>query len=484
MAHAVTEDQPAYNRSIVRTTAMTDTATNSVRPPAVAGAFYPGTSTGLRSQVSTLLAAARTANSPRPKALIAPHAGYIYSGPIAASAYASLAPYRHEYSRVVLLGPAHRVRLRGLALPQAESFATPLGEITLDRDTAAALRRLPQICVSDQAHALEHSLEVHLPFLQQMLSGFTLVPLAVGEASVPEVAEVLDLLWGGDETLIVVSSDLSHYLPYAQARQVDEQTARMILGLAPGLNHEQACGATPVNGLLHAAARRGLQPHMLDLRNSGDTAGDKSRVVGYASFAFYARPAGQADAGPAAAGMSEGNVLIPLARASISGRFGLHFSVRDDAAFLQRPGATFVTLKQKGQLRGCIGSLSVHRSLVDDVRANARAAAFQDPRFKPLRFEELGLTSIEVSLLSALQSMAFSDEADALSQLRPGVDGIVFECGRHRSTFLPQVWENLPEPRRFLGELKRKAGLAPEFWDARVRLSRYTVAKWAEPETT
>jgi AmmeMemoRadiSam system protein B/AmmeMemoRadiSam system protein A len=463
---------------------MTDATTNSVRPPAVAGAFYPGTSAGLRSQVSTLLAAARTANSPRPKALIVPHAGYIYSGPIAASAYASLAPYRHEYSRVVLLGPAHRVRLRGLALPRAESFATPLGEIALDRDAVAALPRLPQICVSDQAHALEHSLEVHLPFLQQMLPGFTLVPLAVGEASVPEVAEVLDLLWGGGETLIVVSSDLSHYLPYAQARQVDEQTARMILDLAPGLNHEQACGATPVNGLLHTAARRGLQPHMLDLRNSGDTAGDKSRVVGYASFAFYARPAQQADAGPAAPGIAEGTLLIALARASISGRFGLHFSVRDDAAFLQRPGAAFVTLKQKGQLRGCIGSLSVHRSLIDDVRANARAAAFQDPRFKPLRFEELALTSIGVSLLSALQSMAFSDEADALSQLRPGIDGIVFECGRHRSTFLPQVWENLPEPRRFLGELKRKAGLAPEFWDAGVRLSRYTVAKWAEPETT
>ena len=267
---------------------MTATATNLVRPPAVAGAFYPGTSAGLRSEISTLLSTARSANSQRPKALIAPHAGYMYSGPIAASAYACLAPYRHDYSRVILLGPAHRVRLRGLALPRADSFATPLGEIALDRDAVAALAQLPQICVSDRAHDLEHSLEVHLPFLQQVLSGFTLVPLAVGEASVPEVAEVLDLLWGGDETLIVVSSDLSHYLPYAQARQVDEQTARMILGLAPGLNHEQACGATPVNGLLHTAARRGLQPHMLDLRNSGDTAGPRDQVVGYGAWALTA----------------------------------------------------------------------------------------------------------------------------------------------------------------------------------------------------
>ncbi len=456
---------------------------NSVRPPAVAGAFYPVASAELRSQLTAMLASARTKDVRRPKALIAPHAGYVYSGPIAASAYACLAPYRDEYSRVVLLGPAHRVRLRGLALPDTTSFATPLGDILLDREAGAALRRLPQICVSDQAHALEHSLEVHLPFLQQTLASFKLVPLAVGEASVQEVAEVLDLLWGGDETLIVVSSDLSHYLPYSQARQVDGQTARMILDLAPGLNHEQACGATPVNGLLHTAERRGLRPQMLDLRNSGDTAGDKNRVVGYASFAFYPDGGERADERPAVPDIVDGTLLISHARAAISSQFGLHFSVSDQAAFLQQPGATFVTLKQNGQLRGCIGSLSVHRSLIDDVSANARAAAFKDPRFQPLRFEELSSVRVEVSLLSALQPMTFTGESDALSQLHPGIDGIVLECGRNRGTFLPQVWESLPEPRSFLTELKRKAGLAPDFWDAGLRLSRYTVAKWAEPDT-
>ena len=456
---------------------------NSVRPPAVAGTFYPGTSAELRSQVATLLAAARRPDTRRPKALIAPHAGYIYSGPVAASAYACLAPYRDEYTRVVLLGPAHRVRLRGLALPDATSFATPLGEIPLDLDAAQSLRRLPQLCVSDQAHALEHSLEVHLPFLQQTLAGFTLVPLAVGTASLQEVTDVLDLLWGSDETLIVVSSDLSHYLTYSQAQHMDGQTTRMILDLAPGLNHEQACGATPVNGLLRAAARRGLRPQMLDLRNSGDTAGDRERVVGYASFAFYPGTAIGADELSAASESVDGTLLVALARAAIASQFGQNFSVNGEAAFLQRPGATFITLKNNGRLRGCIGSLSVHRSLLDDIRANARAAAFKDPRFGPLRFEELNSIRIEVSLLSALQPMVFSDEADALSQLRPGIDGLVLECGDKRGTFLPQVWENLPEPRAFLGELKRKAGLAADFWDAGLRLSRYTVAKWSEPET-
>ena len=457
---------------------------NSVRAPAVAGAFYPGTFDALQAQLQTMLASAPAADARRPKALIVPHAGYVYSGPVAACAYARLATHRNEYSRVVLLGPAHRVRLRGLALPASTAFATPLGDIALDGEAAQVLRGLPQICVSDEAHAHEHSLEVHLPFLQQILTAFTLVPLAVGEASVQEVAEVLDLLWGGDETLIVVSSDLSHYLTYSQARSVDEQTARMILGLAPRLNHEQACGATPVNGLLHTAERRGLRPQLLDLRNSGDTAGDKSRVVGYASFAFYPDDARNTDERPAARDLVDGKLLITLARAAISSQFGLPFSVRDEAPFLQRPGATFVTLRHNGQLRGCIGSLGLHRRVIDDVRANARAAAFQDPRFKPLRFEELSSIQIEVSLLSALQPMTFLDQGDALTQLRPGIDGIVLEYRGNPATFLPQVWENLPEPRAFLAELRRKAGLAPDFWDDGLRLSRYTVAKWAEPETT
>ena len=453
---------------------------NTVRPAVVAGAFYPGTPDGLLSQLSALLGSAKPVHGRPPKALIAPHAGYVYSGAVAASAYACLAAHRRHYSRVVLLGPAHRVRLRGLALPAATSFATPLGEIALDRDGMQTLRRLPQVCVSDDAHALEHSLEVHLPFLQQTLASFTLLPLAVGAASVQEIAEVLDLCWGTDATLVVVSSDLSHYLPYAQARRADEHTARMILGLEPKLDHEQACGATPLNGLLQLARQRALRPHMLDLRNSGDTAGDKNRVVGYASFAFYDPGDEQSNDDFPEPG---GEALVSIARAAISDQFGWHFSAPVDAAFLQLPATTFVTLKLGGNLRGCIGSLDVTRSLLEDVRANARAAAFQDPRFPALRFEELKPVRIEVSLLSALEPLAFSDEDDVLSQLRFGVDGVVLQWGSRRGTFLPQVWDSVPEPKRFLCELKRKAGLAPDFWDADVRISRYTVTKWAEPET-
>ena len=260
-----------------------------VRPAAVAGAFYPGQESVLAHDVLTLLAAARPATEPSadwPKALIVPHAGYIYSGAIAALAYAQLAAGRHSIRRVVLLGPVHRAAVRGLALPGASAFATPLGRVEVDQEAIAALAPLRQVVVSPAAHALEHSLEVQLPFLQTVLADFKLVPLAVGDATPAEVAQVLALLWGGVETLIVISSDLSHFLPYHKAQAVDQATVQRILDLSSTLTHEQACGGTPVNGLLLAARQHHLQPRLLGLCNSGDTAGDKNRVVGYAAVAF------------------------------------------------------------------------------------------------------------------------------------------------------------------------------------------------------
>ena len=260
----------------------------STRPAAVAGAFYPGDPSTLAVEVEAYLheAALPAPGERAPKALIAPHAGYMYSGPVAASAYARLAPLRGKVTRVVLAGPAHRVFVAGAAVPQAGAFATPLGEIALDREALARLRRLPFVEASDSAHALEHSLEVHLPFLQAVLGEFRLVPVVVGGASPGEVATLLDEVWGAEETLVVVSSDLSHFLPYAGARERDRATADSILALSPRLEPEDACGAAPVNGLLEVARRRGLEVELVDLRNSGDTAGGRGRVVGYGAFLF------------------------------------------------------------------------------------------------------------------------------------------------------------------------------------------------------
>jgi len=259
------------------------------RQPAVAGAFYPADPAVLGRQVDALLAGvADPGASTCPKALIAPHAGYQYSGPIAASAYAQLAPIAARIRRVLLLGPAHRLPFRGLAYPGADRFLTPLGAVPLDREALAGLADLPQVLCLDAAFEGEHCLEVQLPFLQRVLGDFRLVPLIVGAVEPQAVAQVIDRLWGGDETLIVISSDLSHYLDYATATRVDRETTRAIEQLEPaGLDHHGACGATPVAGLLVAARRRGMQVRTLDLRNSGDTAGTRDRVVGYGAYVVF-----------------------------------------------------------------------------------------------------------------------------------------------------------------------------------------------------
>lgn len=262
-------------------------ASASIRPAAVAGFFYPDDPRVLQTQLAEMISAAVPLEVvTEPKALIVPHAGYVYSGPVAAAAYRSLLPLRERIRRVVLIGPAHRMAVQGLALPAAQAFSTPLGMVPVDRDAWHALRQRADVQLDDRPHELEHCLEVQLPFLQSVLDSFTIVPLLAGEASAAQVAAVVEELWGGPETLIVISSDLSHYHPYEQARSGDRNAVDHILRLRPVLDHEQACGATPINGLLQVAARHGLEPHLLDLRNSGDTAGDRSRVVGYASIAF------------------------------------------------------------------------------------------------------------------------------------------------------------------------------------------------------
>jgi AmmeMemoRadiSam system protein B len=257
---------------------------SAVRPAAVAGMFYPASAAALRSEIDALLQGATLDPRLCPKVLIVPHAGYVYSGSIAASAYVQLEPWASQIRRVLLLGPVHRVWTPGLALPEATAFSTPLGTVAVDREALAQLADLAQVNVDAAAHAQEHSLEVQLPFLQRVLHDFRLVPLVVGGADAEQVAEVIERLWGGEETLIVISTDLSHYLPYPDAQRVDRSTARAIEACHSHLAGEQACGAHALNGLLLCAQRRGLKPQVLDLRNSGDTAGDKARVVGYGAF--------------------------------------------------------------------------------------------------------------------------------------------------------------------------------------------------------
>ena len=455
-----------------------------VRPPAVARLFYPGDARSLADEVAAYLD--QTEETPLapgfPKAVIVPHAGYVYSGPVAASAYDLLRPARGIVKRVVVLGPCHRVPVSGLALPRAKAFDTPLGRIPLDAEAIASIRDLPQVVESAATHAEEHALEVQLPFLQQVLGEFSLVPLVVGSTAPEKVAEVLERLWGGDETLIVISSDLSHYHPYDAARRIDGATVQAILGFDAGISHEQACGATPVAGALIAAKRKGLAPRLLDCRNSGDTAGGKDQVVGYASFVL--------SPGSSRYEAEHGRRLLQIARASLSAALGAGANSPGpqaaDEPWLREWRSSFVTLMQGDELRGCVGTLDAERPLAEDIAANACAAAFQDTRFKPLTLEEFARTDIEVSLLSTPKRLRFADHAELIARLRPGIDGVILEYGDEKegkhATYLPQVWEGLPDPERFIASLKQKAGIPQESSTQLCRVKRYTVLKWREAE--
>jgi AmmeMemoRadiSam system protein B/AmmeMemoRadiSam system protein A len=438
--------------------------------------FYPRDARELQREVAELIDGVENL-APRfghPKALIVPHAGYLYSGAVAARAYDELGAARGIVKRVVLLGPVHRVPVKGLALPGVEAFDTPLGRVPVDAEAVDILSSYRQVVSSPAAHAAEHALEVQLPFLQKMLGEFSLVPFAVGEARPQEVREVIERLWGGAETLIVISTDLSHYHAYDAARVIDQATLARIASFDTDINHEEACGATPLNGFLAAARARGLSIRLLGACNSGDTAGGKDRVVGYSAFALYE--------GERVSLQEAGDTLLAIARAAIGHALGVHAGPprTDIAPWLARPGATFVTLLLDGKLRGCIGSLAPSRSLGVDVAENAAGAALRDPRFSPLTREEWTRCRVEVSMLSPPKPLRFADEAELLAQLRPGEDGVILEHESKRGTFLPQVWEGLPDTRRFLEELMRKAGISSDTRLARCKVWRYRAIKWAQ----
>ncbi|MDA1299247.1 MAG: AmmeMemoRadiSam system protein B [Proteobacteria bacterium] len=451
----------------------------AIRSPAVAGSFYPANSQELSQVVDRLLDDAAS-DDPAPKVIVAPHAGFVYSGPIAASVYQRLRNRRHDISRVVLLGPSHRVGFRGIAATSASAYETPLGKIPIAAEAVSKVIGMPETGFLDEAHAQEHSLEVHLPFLQRTLGQFDLVPLVVGDADRTIVARVLDALWGGPETLIVISSDLSHYHDYATARQMDDQTSRKITSLSGTLSGEEACGCRPLNGLLQLASERGLVVEQVDVRNSGDTAGARDRVVGYGAFVITnTDPSrGERALDEPEFDLATRQQMLAIARQSISapliqGGGNFEINLKHFPASLLEHRATFVTLNIAGQLRGCIGSLVAHRPLIVDVANNAQTAAFKDPRFKALTLPEFMGVDIHISVLTVPERIEVDDRASLISALRVGTDGLIIEEGSHRATYLPSVWTQLPDPEQFVSELRRKAGLPGDGWSTATRVLRY-----------
>lgn len=481
-----------------------------VRQPAVAGMFYPKESKALRAMVEGLLEQAPTVAN-EPLAMIVPHAGFIYSGLTAAHAYKGLvrAPATAP-RRVFLLGPSHRVWLDGASVGDYDAYLTPLGKIPVDREGVECLARRPDVSRDEEPHRLEHSLETQLPFLQVTLVNFRIVPIVYGEISGGHLADLLEAcVKPGD--LIVISTDLSHYHPYDEARRLDGISNQAILARDPrSIAGCEACGRIGVGAMLETARRRRWRPVLADLRNSGDTAGDRNRVVGYASYLFHADvgTADHAPASPPVGGESAPGGVAPVGgesapegaapvggesapglpelvrahlTASLEGRSGLSAERLIEASpELARQGACFVTLTRRGALRGCIGSLVAHRPLAEDLLENGLSAALRDPRFAPLTAAELAGTEIEVSLLTPPEPFPYRDAADLLARLKPGVHGVILSKQGRRATFLPQVWEQLPDPVAFLGQLCRKAGLDGDSWREGARIQVYTVEKRLE----
>lgn len=382
----------------------------------------------------------------------------------------------------MLLGPSHRVAFQGMAVPTSNVFRTPLGDIEIDSAGIQQIVGLPGVGFLDQAHDQEHSLEVHLPFLQQVIEDFRLVPIVVGDVSKEAVAAVLDRLWGGPDTLIVISSDLSHYEPYDRAQRLDAHTNRKIIALDATLHGEEACGCRPVNGLLHYLKAHNLSIDLVDMRNSGDTAGDRDRVVGYGAWQVTDK-ALKEQAPKEEWSIAERQLMIQLAREAIrsplQGEQNFHVDLDRFPAALHAERAAFVTLNINGRLRGCIGSLTAHRPLILDIAHNAQAAAFQDPRFNPLTLAEYLETDIHISVLSQPYEVGVASRADLIEQLVPGVHGLILKKGPQQATYLPSVWQQITDPELFVSELLRKAGLPAEGWSDDMQVFFYTTEEFA-----
>jgi AmmeMemoRadiSam system protein A len=470
-----------------------------VRVPAVAGLFYPADEPALSQMVDGLLENAPAHHIPHLKGLVCPHAGYPYSGPTAAIAYKTLTG--RDIQTVVILGPSHYGLFQGASVPNVDAYQTPLGKVLISEKAQPLLKTSPFVleprCLvqrppwwqqsskpapaagEDTPDTWEHSVEVQVPFLQKTLKNFKILPVVFGEVDPEQVAKVL----GGvidDKTLIVASSDLSHYHPYDEAKELDNRCVKAVCDLnIDEMKTQEACGKAPILTLMYLAKEKGWKAQLLDYRNSGDTSGDKSQgVVGYAAIAFY-------EPEPENFAEQDRKFLLDLARTTL-GQVATNGNLpevraKDVPSKLAETKACFVTLTENGELRGCIGNILAQEPLYQAVVDNARNAATRDPRFQPVRPDEANKIKIEISVLTEPQPLRFSSPEELLNKLQPYEDGVVLQIDSRGATFLPQVWDQIPDKVEFLNQLAQKAGCAPADWRGRnVNVSIYHVEAFAE----
>lgn len=451
---------------------------SSTRQPAVAGLFYPGDAGDLAREVAVCLDRGRGEAPPvPPRAIIAPHAGYAYSGWLAGAAWARTdgAPVRHA----VVLSPSHRHAFDGIALPSGAGYAMPGFDLPIHAAARAALVADGLAHVDDAAHDREHGAETQFPFLHALHPGADVVPLVLGRVDDARVAAVIDRLDALlDHPLFVLSSDLSHFLTQDAAIAHDDEAARLIeTGGWRGLTGQHACGMKAIRGYFASRTGAGARVTRLGRATSADVTGDRRRVVGYGAWALH---------GPDGDAIAPGDraALLRVARDALVSRTrrgrAPHVEETSFSPRLRGHGAAFVTLTRAGALRGCIGSLQALRPLVRDVAENAVRAGHEDPRFAGVTLAELDEIRVKVAVLGPPARLEFGSEDDLVALLRPGEDGLILTDGRARGTFLPMVWENLPEPRDFWRQLKRKAGLPEDHWSATLEVQRYRAESFAE----
>lgn len=431
-----------------------------IRKPAVAGTFYPDSPSVLKNEIGLFLdnATKVVENSPM---VIVPHAGYVFSAPVAASSFQSI---KKDVKRVILIGPSHYKYFKGISIPHENAYETPLGVVPVDSDSVSLLKDYEFVNSYNDAHDKEHCLEVQIPFLQTILKDFTIVPIIVSKIeNYNEIAKaVLELV--DDNTIIVISSDLSHYMDNHSAHKEDSQTIERILQGDPACDLD-ACGSEPIKIAMTIAKIKDYKATLLDMRNSFETApkyGSEDRVVGYAAIAYL--PSSNTDDGYFSE--EEKLQLLKIARESlISGVTNSAYELPDiKNEKLKEVTGCFVTLRKGKALRGCVGYIEGVSPLYKAIADNAVSAALKDYRFPPVAEDELDDISLEVSVLTKPESFDYNGIEDLLLKITPGVDGIILDYQGHRSTFLPQVWDELPDKIKFLEHLSRKAGLGENDW--------------------
>jgi AmmeMemoRadiSam system protein B/AmmeMemoRadiSam system protein A len=463
-------EQNAQTTTPTTTTLKTETPP-IVKKPAVAGQFYPADASQLSQMVDQYLSNALQMNLPRIRGLVSPHAGYVYSGPVAAYGYRQLEG--RQYKTVIIAGPSHYVAFRGFSIPNATLYETPLGNLTLS-SKAFEMMKEPAFVNDASIHDREHSVEAQLPFLQRTLKNFTIIPIVVGDMDPNNLAAILEK-YADEDTLIIASSDLSHYYPYSDALRLDGICTSAI----PSLNYTmmeacQACGKIPVLALMKLAEKQGWRGQLLEYKNSGDTAGagDPGRVVGYSSIAFTDGFT-----------IEEQDYLLSLSRRTLEAYVKNGTKIQADAETpprLKQVQGCFTTLNENKQLRGCIGHILPQEPLYQCVIDNTINAAASDPRFRPVTADELTAIKIDISVLSVPKKLDYSNAEDLKNKLVPLTDGVVLKSGQRGATYLPQVWEQLPDKEEFLTTLCEKAGLSGDCWKQNPEISIYRAQVFKE----